>query len=69
MAIDDDMVIRIPWDRDEALILLDALIKVLNRQITRKEAISVVSNELCDRATQNGILVDDKFCNSNEIDL
>lgn len=63
------MALRILWDIYEAVILLDALINVLNGKIPRKKAIEVVSEELRQRAIQNGMKIDDVFRNTNGITL
>lgn len=57
------------WSRDEALILLDALIKTLDGKIERNAAVSAVSLELRDRARKNGVEIDDIFRNTNGISL
>lgn len=63
------MALRIPWDHSEALILLDALIRTLNGELPRKEAISLVSKELRQRAVEKGIAIDPIFRNKNGITL
>lgn len=63
------MANRTPWDKEEALILLDALINILNGKITRKEAVCAVSAKLRYRAIQHGMTIDDKFRNTNGIIL
>ena len=44
------MAQRVLWDINEAVILLDALISVQERRMTRNEAIISVSSELRTRA-------------------
>lgn len=63
------MAIRIPWDDCEAAYLLHELIRVLNNEISRNEAIQLVSNTLRKRALQRGIEIDDVFRNVNGITL
>lgn len=63
------MAIRIPWDDCEAAYLLYELIRVLNNEISRKEAIQLVSNTLRKRALKRGVLIDDVFRNINGITL
>ena len=63
------MAIRILWSLEEAVIMLDFLLKNLNGEIDRKEAISAVSKELRERAVRNGIEIDDIFRNINGITL
>lgn len=61
------MAIRILWSLEEAVIMLDFLLKNINGEIDRKEAISAVSKELRERAMRNGIEIDDIFRNTNGI--
>lgn len=63
------MVQRVPWERDEAIIMLDALVDVLNREISRNEAICAVSSELRNRAKQSGDAIDHVYRNVNGITL
>lgn len=63
------MAIRIQWNEHEEAVLLDALIKVLNHEIDRKQAIVNVSKQLREFATTKGIVIDDKFRNENGIAL
>ncbi len=57
------------WSREEAIILLDALLKTLDGKIERNAAVSSVSLELRDRARKNGVEIDDIFRNTNGISL
>lgn len=61
------MALKIPWEQDEAVILLDALIKVRNGDITRKDAVANVSKELRQRAINKGIEIDEIFRNIDGI--
>jgi len=61
------MTLKIPWEQDEAVILLDALIKVRNGELVRKDAINIVSKELRQRAINKGIIIDNVFRNINGI--
>lgn len=63
------MAIRILWDEEEAAILLDALVRVLEEKITRDIAISEVSFKLRERAKRKGIKIDEIFRNKNGIQL
>ena len=63
------MAIRIPWDDCEAAYLLYELIRVLNNEISRNEAIQLVSNALRKRALKRGVEIDDVFRNINGITL
>ena len=63
------MALRILWEQDEALILLDALLRVLNEGYPRNQAIEEVSTTLRRRAIAKGIEIDDIFRNTNGIDM
>lgn len=52
-----------PWDKYEAAILLDALLKVNDGAISRKDAILSVSDKLRRRAIILGLEIDDTFRN------
>jgi hypothetical protein len=60
---------KIMWSREEAVILLDALIQVVEGNIDRKSAIAAVSLELRTRAQKNGWIIDEVFRNVNGITL
>lgn len=61
------MALRIPWDIEEAVLMLDMLLKSLDGKLTRKEAIRQVSEKLRRRAVNRGIEFDDIFRNENRI--
>lgn len=61
------MALRIPWDIEEAVIMLDMLLKSMDGKLTRKEAIRQVSEKLRKRAAAKGIEIDDVFRNENGI--
>lgn len=61
------MALRIPWDIEEAVLMLDMLLKSLDGKLTRKEAIRQVSEKLRKRAVNRGIEIDDIFRNENGI--
>ena len=63
------MSVRILWSLEEAIIMLDFLLKSLNGELERKDAISAVSKELRERAVKNGVEIDDVFRNINGITL
>ena len=63
------MALRILWDRDEALILLDGLLSVLNGDQPRLRAVKAVSEELRQRAIDNGVEIDEVFRNTNGISM
>ena len=52
------MALRIPWDIEEAVLMLDMLLKSLDGKLTRKEAIRQVSEKLRRRAVNRGISCD-----------
>ena len=51
------------WDRTEAAILLEALIQVKKGNISRKDAIEMVSKRLRGKAKEEGLIIDDVFRN------
>lgn len=61
------MALRIPWDIEEAVLMLDMLLKSLDGKLTRKEAIRQASEKLRRRAVNRGIEIDDIFRNENGI--
>lgn len=61
------MALRIPWDIEEAVLMLDMLLKSIDGKLTRKEAIRQVSEKLRRRAINRGITIDDIFRNENGI--
>lgn len=61
------MPVRIPWDKYEAALLLEYCIKIENKELTRTEAISTVSQILRSRAIRSGLEIDDVFRNENGI--
>ena len=61
------MALRIPWDVEEAVLMLDVLLKSLDGKLARKEAIHQVSEKLRRRAVNRGITIDDIFRNENGI--
>lgn len=63
------MAVKALWSREEAIILLDALIQTLDGKIDRNTAVSAVSEELRKRAKDNGQDIDDVFRNTNGISL
>lgn len=63
------MSIRIPWDKYEAALLLEYCIKIENKEISRAEAISIVSQLLRNRAIRNDLEIDDVFRNENGIGM
>lgn len=63
------MAMRIPWDKYETAILIDACIQIINNKIDRSTAIQRVSAKLRKRAVNFGIKIDDLFRNENGIKM
>ena len=63
------MPLRIPWDIEEAVLMLDMLLKSLDGNLTRKEAIHQVSTKLRRRAVNRGLEIDEIFRNENGVAL
>lgn len=63
------MAVRIPWDKYETAILIEACEKYNDGLVSEKEAIKVVSNELRTRAQKKGINIDGIFRNENGISM
>lgn len=63
------MAVRIPWDKYEAAILLDACLRVDQGVINRSSAITYVSNTLRNRAVRRGLEIDAIFRNENGISM
>ena len=61
------MALRIPWDIEEVVLMLDMLLKSIDGKLTRKEAIHQVSEKLRRRAVNRGIEIDEIFRNENGI--
>lgn len=64
-----DMAMRIPWDKYETAILIDACIQIINNKTDRSTAIRNVSAKLRTRAVNSGIMIDDVFRNENGIKM
>ena len=60
---------RIPWDKYEVVILIDASIKVINKEITKQDAVKKVSLMLRTKAATSGIIIDNIFRNENGISM
>ena len=58
---------RVAWSIDEAVILHDAYLRVIANEISRKNAISEVSEKLRKMAQNAGLEIDDKYRNTNGI--
>ena len=55
---------RIPWDQYEAAVLLQALLDVRDKRISRSQAISDTSQKLRTMAHNQGIAIDEIFRNT-----
>ena len=55
------------WDKYEAAILLDALVKFKEGRLSKNEAVKKVSSELRQMAVNNGIKIDEIYRNENGI--
>ena len=60
---------RIPWDEYEAAVLLQTLLDVRDKRISRSQAISETSQKLRTMAHNRGITVDEIFRNKSGITL
>ena len=60
---------RILWDKYEAAILLEAVLKIKNQVESKSEAIERVSKQLRSMAINRGISVDDTYRNTNGISM
>lgn len=63
------MALRIPWDKQETAILIDAYLKVKTKELSQQEAIKEVSTLLRCRAVRSGIEIDEIFRNENGISM
>ncbi len=61
------MAIRIPWDKYETSILIEACQKYNNKKITRKAAVEQISKTLRQIAINKGIKIDNVYRNENGI--
>lgn len=60
------MAIRIPWDKYEAIILLEAWLQV-KAGVPKLQMVNLVSYQLRTNALNQGIEIDDIFRNTNGI--
>ena len=60
---------RIPWDKYETAILIDACIQIINNKTDRNTAIQTVSAKLRKRAVNTGIKIDNVYRNENGIKM
>ncbi len=61
------MALRIPWDKYETAILIDACIQVINHKVDKGTAIQIVSSKLRKRAVKSGVTIDNIFRNETGI--
>lgn len=61
------MPMRIPWDKYEAAVLIDACVRYNDGKIAKSDAVSEVSEKLRNRAMSNGVKIDEFFRNENGI--
>lgn len=61
------MALRIPWDKEETALLIDAYLRVEAGRVPLKEAVSALSRQLRQRAERSGIEIDEVFRNENGI--
>ncbi|MCR4802119.1 MAG: hypothetical protein K5895_03840 [Lachnospiraceae bacterium] len=60
---------RVPWNEDEAIIIVDAFYQYKNGIIKKNDAIKSVSTRLREMAIQKGFEIDDVFRNVNGITM
>lgn len=63
------MALRIPWDEQETVLLIDAYLRVKNKELSQQEAVKEISSLLRCRAVHSGIKIDEKFRNENGISM
>lgn len=63
------MALRIPWDKQETAILIDAYLRVKNKELSQQDAVKEVSTLLRRRAILSDIEIDDIFRNVNGITM
>ncbi|MFQ7311023.1 MULTISPECIES: hypothetical protein [Clostridia] len=63
------MALRIPWDKQETALLIDAYLRVKGKELSQQEAIKEVSTLLRCRAILSGIEIDEVFRNENGISM
>lgn len=66
---DKEMGKRIPWDKYEAAILVEAYYLIANAQFDRHIAVQVISDELRRKALNAGMDIDAVFRNTNGINM
>ena len=63
------MAIKIPWDKYEVALLIEAYCKIKQNKVPRKKVVSELSAKLRSRAKNRGITVDDTYPNENGISM
>lgn len=63
------MSLRVPWDKQETALLIDAYIRVKNKELSNREAVKEVSALLRYRAIKAGKKIDNVFRNVNGITM
>lgn len=53
------MALRIPWDKQETALLIDAYLRLKNKELSQQEAVKEVSTLLRRRAILSGMLRND----------
>lgn len=61
------MTMRIPWDKYETAILIDACIQIINNKMDKNATIKIVSEKLRCRAINSGLAIDNIYRNENGI--
>ncbi len=63
------MALRIPWDKYETALLIDACIRVDSGSIDRVQAVAELSKKLRQRAVEQGIEIDEIYRNVNGVEM
>ena len=63
------MALRIPWDKQETALIIDAYLRLKNKELSQQEAVKEVSTLLRRRAILSGMEIDDVFRNTNGITM
>lgn len=61
------MALRIPWDKYETALLIEACVSAMNHEVSWKGAIKSISNTLRQRAVDSGAQFDEIYRNENGI--
>lgn len=62
-------MIHVPWDKQETALLMDAYLRVKNKEVSQQEAVKEVSELLRRRAILSGREIDDVFRNTNGVGM